>query len=874
MDSSGPLVVLRIAAQPFDVLERLGGGEAMACLVAALEIEDAIAAEAARLEDDLFCTAGAPESETSSGRQGVAGAAAGGAAVASAAAPRLALVHARRHVRHRRRASLARVAVDLRESHPELAVRLESFAFELDRHAQGLARFEKAAAAEAAHAATRLAASAGDPAVREVLRLAGHALTDKASRLRRAPPDRWSHGDRHAAVKLLAYLARVATKTSPNGVSCFTAIAHWSESLSCLGENLVARRVTRLSVAEARKVTACLAVDPELADATVPRVNPTLREHDGSWTFWKPASMREENDDEVHRSLRVQPAAARVIEAARQGWALPRLVEESASRLGVAQVEAQAFVRRLIDAGVLIAEVEIPWSEPRPLRALAASARAAGCRPPWLEAVEAIERRVDAIDEASAADRERTMDELEKGLEALPHRRAIHTDELLRVDAATALDASLPHRVMPELDGFAQWYARLYAALYPESGFREAYARRFLARFPADTPIEALDVYHGVFDGETLSRPATFPLPTDADAAAAACRRAHSRIRATLAAAARDAAAAGRDEVDLGAFDWDELFESAAVPDFSCGILFQVVARGAAIDAVDDRLCINAIYPGIGLSVARLSFLHDRASAARIRDELERGWKRLERPGATPVEVSYMHAGRTANAGLRPRVLSCEIELPGHRASDGASSLPLADLTVTFESVTRRFRLRSRSVGTEVLPVVTSGISPEGFVSFLLAIGNQGFQPLGYFPGFDVDGIDRWPRFVLGRVVVWRRRWSFVADNRPDTASVTALAPARLERVTRWRRRQGLPRHVFVHTDADTKPFYVDLESAWMLELLDHRLASAAGAGDSSSALHVTEMLPGPGDLWARDSRGRYVTEFLVHRSHPPAGLA
>jgi hypothetical protein len=75
--------------------------------------------------------------------------------------------------------------------------------------------------------------------------------------------------------------------------------------------------------------------------------------------------------------------------------------------------------------------------------------------------------------------------------------------------------------------------------------------------------------------------------------------------------------------------------------------------------------------------------------------------------------------------------------------------------------------------------------------------------------------------------------------------------------VARWRRRRGIPRHVFVHTSADPKPFYADLESPLFVDLLRRALTAEA-------TLHVAEMLPGPDEMWVRDGRGRYATEFLL----------
>jgi hypothetical protein len=287
-------------------------------------------------------------------------------------------------------------------------------------------------------------------------------------------------------------------------------------------------------------------------------------------------------------------------------------------------------------------------------------------------------------------------------------------------------------------------------------------------------------------------------------------------------------------------------------------------ASTAAIDAGRYDLAINGLYAGGGLAVARLAHLHAGDAPVEqgpIARALREGWSWLERDGAVVAELSYMHGGRTANAGLRPSLFGHEIVLPGGRATPGRDAIPLEDLALRFESGARRFRLRWRSRGVDVMPIVSSGISPEGLVAFLIAVGQQDLQPLALFPGFEAEGVRRWPRFRLGRVVVFRRRWVLATGDTPLAAPHLPFDAARRIEVERWRRAQAIPFRVFAHTDADPKPFLVDFESPWLVE----RLARAL---DPARTLHLTEMLPDADAMWTRDAQGRYASEFLVHLRH------
>ena len=152
-------------------------------------------------------------------------------------------------------------------------------------------------------------------------------------------------------------------------------------------------------------------------------------------------------------------------------------------------------------------------------------------------------------------------------------------------------------------------------------------------------------------------------------------------------------------------------------------------------------------------------------------------------------------------------------------------------------------------------------MNPVGFISFVVAIGEQELQPLAYFPGFEAPGVTRWPRIVNGRTVLFRERWTFGPADRPEP-SARGDDPLPFARaVVSWRRRHGLPRHVFVHTTKEPKPRYVDLASPPFLDLLRRDLL-ALGT-DAEGRLHVAEMLPGPDALWA----GGHASEFLGQMS-------
>jgi hypothetical protein len=777
---------------------------------------------------------------------------------------RHAVLQLRRDVHNRRNLEPAAIAVAEPALSIELRARLSTWNEARARACATEALVREGYARDRNRAWTALLARIRDPLVQEGLRLVGRSLLDKADVLVGRDPSSWSHRERYAALKTLAYLARFCTKTSPNGVFCATALASWGDHARCRGENRLCGVVYLLSVAESRKVAACLAVGADVEHAIVPRANPTLRVVADSWSFWKPASPREPDDDDILTRMKPHPIAQKFLDEAGRSLAIPELIASVAAQTGYASdsPELRGFFDRLVRHGLLVAEVEVPYRSARPLRDLAKTVRALDANPTWLTAVDELEDRVDRMAEESWSERRESLDRIERDLTALTHYRELRRDDLFRADSATALDVTLPREWLGRLESFLHAYSRLYGAMYPERLFRDAYAQRFLERFPSDADVKALDLYHGLFEPGDLSRPWGFPPPPGNGAIADDSRRAYTRIRDTFAEQARLAEAEGRDEISLDELDWNALLGATPEPRWSCGVLFQIDANGATGASVDQgRLVVSAIYPGYGLASARLSHLHARNRRDPIADDTRNGWNWMEHDGAALAEITYMHGGRTANAGLRPTIVPREIELPGDRCTPGVEAFPLRDLVVRYDSTRGRFILRSRSRDLELIPILSSGISPEGFISFLLAIGRQDVQALGYFPGFEVPGIRRWPRMRWGGVVAFRRRWDVPARElsvhrprvQPDEAFVE---------LQRWRRRDDVPRHVFVSTAREPKPFFVDLESPPFVELFTHLTKPAASSGE---IVHVVEMLPGPSGLWVHDERGAYASEFLVH---------
>lgn len=126
------------------------------------------------------------------------------------------------------------------------------------------------------------------------------------------------------------------------------------------------------------------------------------------------------------------------------------------------------------------------------------------------------------------------------------------------------------------------------------------------------------------------------------------------------------------------------------------------------------------------------------------------------------------------------------------------------------------------------------------------------------------DELVELPRVQHGRVVLGRRGWNLPVAALPARGTGRDASDLVL-RVDRWRRDLGLPSEVFVRTDVAggqpvrRKPLWVDLRSAWSLEVLYQSIESG------TDRLRVEEALPAHRAQPLRDGEGApRAAEFIA----------
>ncbi|HEU0036708.1 MAG TPA: lantibiotic dehydratase [Kofleriaceae bacterium] len=110
------------------------------------------------------------------------------------------------------------------------------------------------------------------------------------------------------------------------------------------------------------------------------------------------------------------------------------------------------------------------------------------------------------------------------------------------------------------------------------------------------------------------------------------------------------------------------------------------------------------------------------------------------------------------------------------------------------------------------------------------------------------------PRVVLGDLIIQRETWHVDAATLGFAQERTELD--RFAGARRHAERHDMPRMIYVKTDAEAKPFFVDLESPILVEILAKQVKRA-------QRVSFSEMAPDLNACWLTDREGRRYTSEL-----------
>jgi thiopeptide-type bacteriocin biosynthesis protein len=686
------------------------------------------------------------------------------------------------------------------------------------------------------------------PELREALYLASPQLCEML--------DAW--GSEHARKwlpALVSYFERAASRPTPFGLFAGCSLGEIGEQ-SCLEleERHHYRRHTRLDMDYLTALVRALETEASIRQRLSFRPNSSLYRAGGRVRY---AESRLDGTLRSYHLVAVDDSAElEAVLARASAGATPDELAATLAGGGIPVDEAKEFIDELIDAQVLVSDVQPALTGAEPVPAL----------------IEAMAEHEETTEPARAL--RVALDSLEqldqRGLGAPPteYRRieSLFEDQpakpessrLFQLDLTKPARATLGRAVVDEIARALELVAKLTPRVPddPLDRFRAAFTERYEDR---EVPlVEALDEEIGIgFDVSQAaeSAPLLVGLKLGSwNGAGPPLEERHRLLLYLVGQALRD----GRRQLELSPSEIDAL-APAQQPRLPDALEVMATVAAASQDELDHgrfRVLLRGASgaPGAGL-LAR--FCHaDDALRARVEEHLR--LEEVQRPDALFAEIVHLPEGRVGNILLRPALRSYEIPFLGRSGAHLEAQLPVTDLLVSVASdgvdsgAAERLVLRSRRLGCEVLPRLTSAHkysrSSLGVYRFLCELQRQGSVDVLTWDWRPLETLPFLPRVSSGRTVLARARWNL---ERRDLERFTDRAEAfRL-----WCREAGLPRWiVLAHEDQE---LVTDLRNPLSVEALLHHLRRREQAT-------LVELFPSPDELCVHGAEGCFTHEIVI----------
>lgn len=681
--------------------------------------------------------------------------------------------------------------------------------------------------------------AAADPAFREAIRVASADLSREV--------DAWLGGGiaadpRRLLHSLARYFSRAAYRCTPFGLFAGCSLAETGERTRlALSPRREWTRRSRIDMDHMAELARTLAADPACRRGVPLRANPSAAPGGGRLHYVETGYAGRRR---VYRLTAADPTPEILdtIARARDGATFGVLAAPLRAA-GYDDEEVEAFLGELLDAHLLVPELDPLVSGGDAATELAGTLEAAECAPAVSAALREVTARLAALDRGGvgcAPDYDAAVAPLlALGLEA-NEGRALQVDLF-----KPAPGASLGPTVVEDAARAADLLGSIAAAPDPLAAF----AARFEARYETrEVPLlEALDDEVGI----------GFPSLGAEDGVMRRVAEARAGREAVLGDLRCRAAAAGTVEVELTDDDVERLRapEPRPLPD-AVAFFGSIVAESCeAVDRGDYRLFASHVS---GPSGARLlgRFAHldpalGRAVAAHLRAE------EALRPDAVFAEIVHLPQGRIGNVIARPRLRTREIPYLGRGSAPPGDRIEPADLLV---SVRRgRVTLRSARLGREVLPRLTSAHNYHTeqelpVYRFLCTLQDHGHLASASWDWGAQRTAAFLPRVSRGRVVLSPATWNLPAREVAEVAAADARHDAGA--VDAWRCARGVPRFVLLVQGDNRLP--VDFENP-ASALVFARLLR----GKTSATLAEAPQL-GREALCVRGPEGSFTHELII----------
>jgi thiopeptide-type bacteriocin biosynthesis protein len=520
--------------------------------------------------------------------------------------------------------------------------------------------------------------------------------------------------------------------------------------------------------------------------------------------------------------------------------------------------DARTFVNQLIDAQVLVADVEPTVTGPESIAAVLAALDGKPALASIARALRAATDELAALDARGLGQPTSTYRALADSLAELPVKPDL--PRLFQVDMVKSSPAGvLGDDVLGEIRRGVDVLFRMTSSADPMAGFRAAFEARYGAR---ELPLaEVLDEDNGIgfetaggagAEGSPLLRGLAFG---GGGGFGAFIGRDQLLLRKL-----EQLWRTGGDELALDDADVAALTvpDRAPLPD-SFAAMVQLATRATG----EVRVFVeHAAGPSGATLLGR--FCHADADLHQRVATMLRG-EAAARPEAVYAEIVHLPEGRIGNIVSRPVLRDHELVFLGASGAPRERQLELADLLVRVDG--GRVVLSSRRLGKEIVPRLSNAhnyaVRSLGCYRFLCALQRQGVSSVAAWTWGALAGASQLPRVTIGRTVLATRSWQWDAST---VASLKAVAAkpfaAQRDVIDRLRERDRLPRWIALVDGDNALP--IDLDS----ELLVDTFLQTVKQRD---AVRVGELFAAPDELCATSPEGRFVHELVVPFASEPA---
>lgn len=700
--------------------------------------------------------------------------------------------------------------------------------------------------ADRATVGERLAAAVADPVIREALFLASPSLVDGLARA--DPADRRA---RKAELALLRYLARMTGRPTPFGLMAGHAVGALDGRTRLeLPPRAQNRRHTTIGIGHLVELAEAVSHDPPVRETLVLRPAPTL--HRASRDRLHHVRARRAGVRRIHElvSTRAGEALEAALGAAADG-AREAEVAAAVAATGVHEDRAAAYVRSLVDRGVLVGDLAPPATGPAPLDWLIERLDGVAPAREARAALVALRDELTALDAGGpGADPWRCRMLMER-VAALPGADGAARRPITVEMSKPASGLSLNRTVVDEIARAVELLARIAPGAGGPAHVLAELRTQFLERF-GDREVPLLEV----FDEETGGL-APGPLLGFDEATAEELGRGHPpsrRARETvLVRLLADAARTGAHEVVLTTADVEALSGPGPgrLPDAFAALATVAALSSEAIDAGDFTVLVEgALAPSGARLLGRLC-----GGDPELRQLVESHLREEEAldPEAVHAEIACLPQSWLGTALHRPLLRDYEIDYLGPSGAPPERRIAVTDLRLSV--VADRFVLRSERLDRRVEPRLSSALALDQelppLLRFLALLQFAHSAEMLRWNWGALRVADFMPRVRVGRAVLARAMWWLRSTELPDGDEATWFAA-----VQRIRAERRLPRFVGL-VDFD-RVLPIDLDNVLSVESL------VRAVRDEQEGAILVELWPAPDLLPVRGPEGGFVHQLVV----------